>query len=630
MPQSTIQYILEKIREGNLAPARHTVEAFKVHNRKHRDELYHICSQIQSLSTQQALPGGEEIAVSGYEKILNWKALDRESAINLSVILMRWKHLDRAKELLESLYTAHPSDMLIAVNLGTLYIKNEQLEEALSVFKKCLEVEPNNSDCYNNLAMIMVKLNNHKLALDYYNQAIKLDPLHKTAYIGLSKLLFHYDLKTQAYRAAEAAAKLAPTNPQTYANLASMFYQDERKEEAAEMCRIALRVDPHHHSSLQLLSKILVTKGEIKQSERLFDSIAEHRNNDILSITKKLSLSKKPLSEAEKTNLLQIVSNGTASDRDILMAYNALSHSAELEKDYEREIEFLRKAKHHKFKSNTYNKSKAKTQVNIMRARFGIDFFRQYPKYKSSQNEPIPIFIIGAPRSGSTLTEQIISSHPDVTATGESGYLSTSLSEIHYFDWLAKPKTPETLSVIQSVHNAYSCLLERNHPDIKSFFSDKSLFNFLHIGLLYLAFPDAKFINCVRNPIDNCLGIFKTTFEEDSLDFADSIDTTVEFYKAYQTMMEHWDSVLPGVVYHSHYEALIGDFESQARKLIDHCGLPWNDDCLRFYENKREVKTASVLQVRQPIYTSAVARWRRYEPYIQDLISKINEAGIKM
>lgn len=629
MTQNTMQYILQKMHQGDITPARKVVDEFSVHNKKHRDELYLICAKIQTLCSKQAIPGGEEISVSGYEKILAWKSLDKEAAVNLAVILMRWGDIARARSLLIELSHKFPDDLYVSINLGSAYLKANQLKEALEIFQHCIKLDPNNAHCYNNMATIMAKLKQDKLAIEYFKKTVSLDPMHKTAYMGLANLLYQYGLKDEAYNMAEAAAKVSPSNPQTYFTIASMLFQDDQLEEAAEMCRIALRVDPEHNTSRQLLAKVLNIKGQLVESQEVISSISKHRNNDPAAFVTKIELSKHALSEADKSHLYKLVDSNTLSDKGLVSAYMALARSSEIEKNYENEIRFLRKANAFNRKSGSYIPGTIQAYVDKIMDRFTPDFMAQ--QRPSAIRHASPIFIIGPPRSGSTLTEQIISSHPDVTATGESGYFARCLTNQQYPNWLSTVPTSKNItSLTQALGNDYLERVHQHFPDAGSFFTDKSLFNFFHIGLLHLCFPNAKFINCIRHPIDNSIGMFKQIFNEDFLGFTDDFDTIVEFYKAYQAIMAHWDTLLPGVVLHSHYEELVDNFEGEAHKLISYCGLPWDDDCLRFYENKRDVKTASVLQVRQPIYKTAVAKWKRYEPHVQDLIDKLKAAGVKL
>ena len=161
------------------------------------------------------------------------------------------------------------------------------------------------------------------------------------------------------------------------------------------------------------------------------------------------------------------------------------------------------------------------------------------------------------------------------------------------------------------------------------FFTDKALGNFLHIGLLHLILPNAKIINAKRHPLDTCLGTYKQLFAR-GISFSYELEELGEYYLQYQRLMDHWDAVLPGKVLHVQYEDVVADLESQTRRILDHCGLPWDEKCLQFYETQRDVRTASSEQVRQPIYSSSVDLWRHYESHLAELIDIIESELLKL
>jgi hypothetical protein len=214
----------------------------------------------------------------------------------------------------------------------------------------------------------------------------------------------------------------------------------------------------------------------------------------------------------------------------------------------------------------------------------------------------LPLLIVGLPRSGTTLVEQIVSAHPRVAAGGELTFWSE-----------ADPATD-----VSTLATDYLALLRRAGPDAARV-TDKNPFNFLHMGLVHAALPQARFIHCRRNPIDTCLSIFFTRFATPQ-PFAYSRDDLVFYFRQYERLMAHWRAVLPPERFlEVDYEALIGDREQVTRGIIAFCGLDWDDACLRPEHNNREVRTASLWQARQPVYATSVARWRHYEPWLGEL-----------
>ncbi|MBV8683691.1 MAG: sulfotransferase, partial [Caulobacteraceae bacterium] len=225
-----------------------------------------------------------------------------------------------------------------------------------------------------------------------------------------------------------------------------------------------------------------------------------------------------------------------------------------------------------------------------------------------------PILIVGMPRSGTTLVEQILSSHPDVGAGGELQFWGTQDKPRE--DFWSITQTPEDVSRIAE---DYLAVLRGIAPDAARV-TDKMPFNFALLGLVSRVFPRATLIHCRRDPIDTCLSIYSTHFEV-TFDFAGDRGDLVFFYRQYQRLMDHWRQVLPPQRFvEVDYEALVSDPEPHARRLVAACGLEWDEACLSPHRNTRRIATASLWQARQPIYRTSVQRWRRYEPWLGELL----------
>jgi tetratricopeptide (TPR) repeat protein len=225
----------------------------------------------------------------------------------------------------------------------------------------------------------------------------------------------------------------------------------------------------------------------------------------------------------------------------------------------------------------------------------------------SGDPSPVPIFIVGMPRSGSTLIEQILASHPKVHGAGE---LNNFEDEIARIDPKAIFDGVPSTEALHAVGTRYLSALRVRAPDAVRI-TDKMLGNFRYAGLIHLALPNARIIHSRPDPIDTLLSCFCTLFDKSSLPFTYDLVELGRHYRAYQRMMDHWRTVLPeGVMLEIDYEELVDDLEGQARRIVAHCGLDWDDACLSFHKTQRPVSTASALQVRQPIYRSSVGRWR--------------------
>ena len=245
---------------------------------------------------------------------------------------------------------------------------------------------------------------------------------------------------------------------------------------------------------------------------------------------------------------------------------------------------------------------------------------------------PDPIFIVGLPRTGTTLVERILASHPSVFSAGELNHFSLALIPL-----VRKVAGTRRLSRLEFVDastrvdfrglgQAYMAAT-RSLRDPRPHFIDKLPFNFLYAGLIHLALPKARIINVQRHPMDTCFAVFKQLFR-DAYPYSYDLDELGKYYVAYQRLMQHWNSVLPGVIHTVRYESLVAGLEPEARRLLEYCGLPWDDQCLRFHENRQASTTASALQVRQPVYASSVGKWRHFERQLTPLRRRLEEAGI--
>jgi len=250
---------------------------------------------------------------------------------------------------------------------------------------------------------------------------------------------------------------------------------------------------------------------------------------------------------------------------------------------------------------------------------------------------PDPILIVGLPRSGSTLIEQILASHSQVEGTAELPTLSRVADSIGRYrrDQVAYPKA--VLELRTKDFRAYGQQYIEETRNFRStsrpFFTDKLPNNFSHVGLMHLILPNAKIINARRHPCDSCLGSYRQLWGEGQ-HFTYDMTELAAYYRQYHATMKHWHEVLPGKVLDVHYEETVTDLETQVRRILAYCGLPFEDGCVRFHETRRAVKTASSEQVRQPIYTDALGYWRRYEKHLglwleefPDIIAELPEVA---
>jgi len=302
----------------------------------------------------------------------------------------------------------------------------------------------------------------------------------------------------------------------------------------------------------------------------------------------------------------------------------ALGRIFEKTGNYEKSFNFILEA--NTLKRGAYNYSSQTDQALFERVKttFSLEFFKVRQSF-GDQNTT-PIFIVGMPRSGTTLTEQILATHPQVFGAGELEILPNLVDRVCAERSAAWPQecVPKLdQNTLTQMGTEYLETLRKFSSDA-CYITDKLPYNFLHVGLIKIILPRAKVIHCQRNPMDTCFSIFKTEFaglHEYAYDMAE----LGRYYKLYLDLMSHWEKVLPGFMYTLQYEEIVSDQKSQTKKLLDFCALPWDDACLNFHKTARRVTTASLSQVRQPLYQNSVGRWKCYERQLEPLRKAIYE-----
>ena len=252
------------------------------------------------------------------------------------------------------------------------------------------------------------------------------------------------------------------------------------------------------------------------------------------------------------------------------------------------------------------------------------DFFES--RAGTGNSDPSPIFILGLPRSGSTLLEQILASHSQVEGTSELPYIGRASSSLNRNrnEGLNYPEAMRELAPdnLRALGEEYLASARAHRRSGTPRFIDKMPNNFPNAGFIATILPNAKIIDARRHPLDACLSCYRQLFAKGQ-NFTYDLTEIGEYYLQYQRLMDHWAAVIPGYVLTVQYEEVVADFETQVRRLLDFCGLPWEEACLRFYESERPVRTPSSEQVRQPIYNRSVGHWLNYESHLAELVEVI-------
>lgn len=605
---------------------------------------------------------------------------DHPEALLLLGTIHTWqKQFDQAVPPLRRATALMPDNAEALNTLGLALLKTGRIEEAISSFHQAIALQPEFPSARARLTRALAARGNDKTAIEQFravlaieagNEAIArhratlaADPHDMSALNSLGKALWTTGRHEDAIAQFRAGLALNPTSTETARNLVQLLVERDRVEEAIACYRSVLEHDPSlyaiHAGTGTLLRKVgrhAEAQHHLEQACALRPDEAPVRGVLALILQERGQIDAAiaqlrravALAPDEPNYYLGLVRLTKLTPDDPILA--ALLKLAEREESFadagRMHLHFAlgkaladtgqhRASFDHQLKGNAirratvpYDEQRVIKAARVLREQFTAETIAATAA--TGHPSPRPVFIVGMPRSGSTLVEQILASHPDVYGAGEVGTLADTLQDA------AKRLPGWTLGTslhIQSQQDRHAIAedylhrMDRlvtdwtaNHPP--AFISNKMLDNFFHIGLIRQLWPNARIIHTFRDPLDTCLSCFSIPF--DKLDFTFDLGELGRYYRQYQTQMAHWHQVLPpGSILDVRYEDIVDDLETNARRIIAYCGLPWDDACLSFHQSRRLVRTSSVAQVRKPIYRTAVGRWRPDDETLRPLLDAL-------
>ena len=492
------------------------------------------------------------------------------------------------------------------------YFKAEDYSSAEVKAKKLIKKFPDYLAVYNLLGLCLQSQKKYSEAIKYYKIAIQKNPNFFVAINNLG-LTYHNmgDLKN-AQSHYERAIEINPKFTHPISNLGNVKKELNNFEEAIEYYKRAIKIDDKLYIVHHNLGMAYQALGEFEESKRHFETVLKI-NPKFTRADRSLSMSLKyDANNQHFKNMENKIKDETLNNLQKIELYFGLGKAYEDIKNYKKSFENYKLG-------NKTKKDNAKYQINDdiklfenIKSSFSNINFRDLNKVGCKNNKMI--FILGMPRSGTTIVEQIIANHKKVYGAGEL----KDLTEIVRENFLVNDKItfPKKLNIkdqafFKNMGTKYIENLDRFNTN-KNYITDKAPLNFRWIGLIKLILPKSKIIHCTRDPKDICLSLFKNIFEG-QLNFSYSLEEVGKYYKLYQNLMEFWKQLLPDFIYDISYEKLVENQEFESRKLLDFCDLAWDKNCLTFYKNKRGIITASFAQTRKPIYKNSVKSWQKYK-----------------
>jgi tetratricopeptide (TPR) repeat protein len=503
-------------------------------------------------------------------------------------------------------------------DLGGALMQAGRLPDAIGAFRRAIAAKRDFVPSQHMLGVALEAQGNEIQALGALQRAVALSPKLADAHARIGTLSLGMSRREEAIAALRRAAAAAPQADIGRLSLAKAFMAEERQEEAEAVLRKMLARSPTHFDARKMLGDVLSFGGKFAEAGQEYQRAISTGQQPIsayhsLVSSRKLTEADRPIVEG----MQRLLARGRWPDFSLMILHFSLGKALDDLKDYEAAMQHFDAANRLRHRTAKLDRPRLVEQFDMLMDRFTPEYFASHAELGT--DDETPLLVLGMPRSGTTLTEQIISSHPAVVGGGELPYWLEAGPP-----WDAGKARSLTVENARRVAEDYLTLLRGLGPDAARV-TDKMPPNFMWIGLIHMLFPKARIIHCKRNPIDICLSIYSTYFTA-RMDFAADRGDLVFFYRQYERLMAHWREVLPPAVYYETvYEDLVGDREVRSRELIDFCGLDWDDACLVPEQNERQVRTASVWQARQPVYKTPVARWRRYEPWLGELRELVAE-----
>jgi tetratricopeptide (TPR) repeat protein len=568
-----------------------------------------------------------EAAIEHLERALELNPQLDSARVKLSQALARGGEQEQAEQVMSEFLQRNPfKDALVkAAELQ----RQGQLEDAENIYRDILRKDSRNIEALRMLALLAMKLEHFKDAETLLRRVVGLAPDYPNGWIELGRSLVERNEFDEGIEMVQRGIELDPTLATAWVTLGNALARASRQQEAIQAYEMAARQRPNQAGIYLGLGNVLKTVGEQDRAVQAYRHGIELRA-DYGEIYWSLSnLKTFRFQEAEVQAMLAQHADGSLSrDKRVHFCF-ALGKAMEDRQDYSQAFKFFEEGNRLRREQESYDPVETEYLNDRIVNVFTRDFLES--RRDSGNPDPAPIFVVGLPRSGSTLIEQILSSHSQVDATHELPEMGRLIQYMN-FNKLGPGTYPESMEqlqpeVLRQLGDRY-IELTRKYRGGRAYFIDKMPNNFPTIGLISLVLPKAKIIASFRHPMDTCWSCYKQLFARGQSFTYDLVEIG-EYYLQFRRMMRHWHEVLPGKVLDVHYEKMVSDQEGQTRRLLAHCGLDWEDACLRFYETQRAIRTASSEQVRQPIYSSSVGVWNHYGDYLRELsdLVQMDDAG---
>lgn len=533
-----------------------------------------------------------------YKKLLIKNSKHFEGLRHLGIIYQDMHKLDKAMNFFEQAQEVNPTSFEIYNNLGSILFQKFKFRESKNLLEKSLSINPNYLPALNNLALLCHRLNYPEQALELSSKALGLDANN---FLVKSNYALALSINGQLNKAIEIFKEVAKEQPNgpNYKNLGTSYRDSGQTKKSLDSFLIAMNYSPNDEAIFFNLSASKL----FQPNQEILDKF-----EDILNTEKNLDYNQRTGIGFALYNSYKKIKNYKKAGKFLVMGNNFSDRW--IKSDLQKETRF----------------------VNAVKKLFSANFIKERASKKDLQKEfnVNPIFIIGMPRSGTTLCEQILSSHSQVSGGGElpdiirsSGAVSGYNLDNNQIKNFQKLMQETDFKISEDKARSYINRLKKIRSN-NGFVTDKMPHNFIFVGFIKMIIPNAKIIYCKRDPLDNCFSLYAHKFVDMNHGYSYNQGVLGKYYGLHTDLMNHWLSIFKKDIFTLEHEKLIENQENVSKDIIKYCGLEWEKRCLQFYKTERQVQTASNEQVREPINKKSIAAWKNYEEFLEPLIKTLN------
>ena len=611
---------LEEHRRGNIERAARVYQTALAENPDHPDAL-HLLGVV---AVQQGDPKRAELLIGRAAAL---RPGDAAIHANLGEVYRLLLDDDQAIACCRTALRIQPNYPEVHSNLGLALVRRGDLNDAIGHFREAIRLKPDFTSAHYSLGEALWRTGDKVSAFVHFRQAVLLDPTSAEARCNLGRVLMEQGAHQEALVHCQEAVRLRPAMAAAHNNLGNALQALGRLDEAKACLLESIRLDPDQTGSHASLANVWEQLGEFDQA---LDSLREVLRCDPRhagALARLATRLRAKLPEAEQATIESLLADPKLSLDPRLQLQFGLAQVLDARGEFDRAAELTIHANalqlaDFRNRGQVYDPQAHHTIIDQLMAAFSTSFFERVRGFGLETERPV--FIVGLPRSGTSLTEQILASHPRVFGAGELKLARDVLETLR--GPIDRSETPlvslEYLDRESTRHLAHHYLNELAAlNDSADRVVDKMPDNTVYLGLIATLFPRAKLIHCRRDVRDVALSCWMTNFRD--VRWACDPDQIASRIEEHERLMEHWRRVLPVPMLEVEYEAMVTDFDKSARAIVAWCGLEWDPACLEFHKTRRPVRTSSVAQVRQPVYTSSVGRWKNYDQSLKSLFAKL-------